>query len=114
MFCAMELTNLNYLKRRVVASNSSAQGFDHLPQFGRPSEAALGGFKGEPGLEGFVILAADRAGQTEELSQRKFDTVLRRSDIAAFALPRRVVMYGRHVRMPRTCRTDIGRAPARA
>jgi len=50
-----------------MAANRSAQGFDHLPQLRRPSEAALGRFKGEAGLEGFAIFAPDRTGQTEEL-----------------------------------------------
>jgi hypothetical protein len=42
------------------------------------------------------------------LPQRKFNTTLRRSDIAAFALLRRAVMCGHDVRVPRTYWTDIG------
>jgi hypothetical protein len=56
------MPNLNYLKRRVVVADSSAQGVDHLPQFGGLGVASLGGFKDEPGFESFAILAADRAG----------------------------------------------------
>jgi hypothetical protein len=77
-----------------MAANSSAQGFDHLPQFGRPSETALGDFKGEPGFEGYAILAADRAGQTEELLQRKLDAAFRRSDIAVFGELRGAIVRG--------------------
>jgi hypothetical protein len=46
----------------IVAADSSAQGFDHLPLFRHASKTILGGIKRELGLEGFAILAADRGG----------------------------------------------------
>jgi hypothetical protein len=68
-----------------MAANSSAQGFNHHLQFGLASKAILGGIKRELGLAGFAIFAADRAGQTEELPERKLSAAFRWSDIAVLA-----------------------------